>query len=148
MLACCINDFPGLEFEKWIFAIFRRPQNSQGVDFSFSKLKQQFQRHFRYSTQCFLQIEESPTRTKVSFQGGARKRKFTKIMISKGIAHHFVRLLKAVNSPKYTLAPTLQVFKISWNNQFKWPACRLRDPSHFGDQNFTVESWQDQKFRF
>jgi hypothetical protein len=146
MLACCIIDFPWLEFEKWICAIFRRPQNSQGVDFSFSNLKQQFQIHpkgciwnccfrpnFRYSTQCLLQIEDSPDRTKVSFRGSARKRKFTKIIISKGIAHRCVRLLKAVNSPKYTLAPTLRVFKISRNNQFIWTACRLRDPSHFGD---------------
>jgi hypothetical protein len=82
------------------------------------------------------------------FQGVARKRKFTKIIIGKGIAHHCVRLLKAVNSPKHTLAPTLQVFKISWNNQFIWTAWRLRDPSHFGEQNFKAKSWQDQKFRF
>jgi hypothetical protein len=40
MLACCIIDFLWFEFEKWIFAIFRRPQNSQGVDFTFSNLKQ------------------------------------------------------------------------------------------------------------
>jgi hypothetical protein len=69
MLACCIIDFPGLEFGKWIFAIFRRPQNSQGVDFSFSNLKQQFQRHFRYSTQCLLQIEDSPLEPKLVFKG-------------------------------------------------------------------------------
>jgi hypothetical protein len=47
MLACGIIDFPWLELEKRIFAISRGPQNSQGVDFSFFNLKQQFQRHRR-----------------------------------------------------------------------------------------------------
>jgi hypothetical protein len=78
------------------FCNFLTPTNSQGVDFSFS--------NFRYSTQCLLQIEDRPTRTKVNFHGGLVKRESIKIIIIKGIAHHCVRLLKAVNSIKHTLA--------------------------------------------
>jgi hypothetical protein len=64
-----------------------------------------------YSTCCecsFTDWRSAHYRTKVNFQKGSRKRESTKIIISKGIAHHFVRLLKTVNSPKYSLAPTLK----------------------------------------